>query len=637
VRQVGYKKVLFTSEMKGFFKDVLDGKVREVRKWVDKGQHVDLYDDYGNTALHLAAEKGFRGVCKVLLDAGADVNQKNNSVGWTAVHYAAYEGHNDVLRMLIAHGAIPNMVDKSGDTAETYAEEWENVECLKILREATALIQETLNNQQYTYDSDDKTPSDSDDEDDDESSMMNWVIPPPSQPSTNINANRTNTTTNLTNTQLAKTMDNLASSAVDNVNQNQKLNQQKDNQSDEDIHLSVHFTMPPRASQNRKESDNDSLPELSFEDTVTVSKKTANSGKNYDDDDTESEDTLTLMRKTADMKGTKEGTVRTISIVDRIKNNLSPATTPPGERKATVPTSAKRSEEPKKTGASNEREESVNRAFSQAREIISRERSRNQGATNENDTPVRGRANLRETAIPKELLPLAEQFVNLSSATIPDDMTMSCGSIFERFTNDIDGSETEKDILIKRLKELIEVEGSQVEKGLKDKRQKFLDMDESHKINVNELKSECIIEEENVVQKQIKEKETLEANHLKEERRILKEITNLEEELKTILAPSQLLSTLTPAQKSSSVTKMAPVKPELTELEQELQCCSCGNVCCPPNKIYQCPEGDLICAGCCVSAGASLKTCPACDVELAGMVSRNKVLENIAKKYFMTK
>ena len=84
--------------MGGFFHDVLQGRVRDVKKWVEGGQAVGLYDEYGNTALHMAAEKGFRGVCKVLLDAGADVNQRNESVGWTAVHYAAYEGHADVLR-----------------------------------------------------------------------------------------------------------------------------------------------------------------------------------------------------------------------------------------------------------------------------------------------------------------------------------------------------------------------------------------------------------------------------------------------------------------------------------------------------------------------------------------------------------
>ena len=115
--------------MSDFFKDVLDGKVRDVRKWIERGENITQYDGYGNAAIHLATEKGYRGVCKVLIDAGADVNQRNLSVGWTAVHYAAYEGHTDLLRMLIAHGAIPDLQDSSGDTAETYAREWENNEC----------------------------------------------------------------------------------------------------------------------------------------------------------------------------------------------------------------------------------------------------------------------------------------------------------------------------------------------------------------------------------------------------------------------------------------------------------------------------------------------------------------------------
>ena len=128
-----------SSKMSDFFKDVVDGKVRDVRKWIERGENISQYDGYGNAAIHLATEKGYRGVCKVLIDAGADVNQRNLSVGWTAVHYAAYEGHTDLLRMLIAHGAIPDLQDSSGDTAETYAREWENNECITIIKEAVAI------------------------------------------------------------------------------------------------------------------------------------------------------------------------------------------------------------------------------------------------------------------------------------------------------------------------------------------------------------------------------------------------------------------------------------------------------------------------------------------------------------------
>jgi hypothetical protein len=37
----------------GFFKDVMEGRVRDVKKWLENGQHVGAYDNYGNTALHL--------------------------------------------------------------------------------------------------------------------------------------------------------------------------------------------------------------------------------------------------------------------------------------------------------------------------------------------------------------------------------------------------------------------------------------------------------------------------------------------------------------------------------------------------------------------------------------------------------
>jgi hypothetical protein len=46
----------------GFFKDVLEGRVRDVKKWLEGGQHVGAYDNYGNTALHLGTESlAYRG------------------------------------------------------------------------------------------------------------------------------------------------------------------------------------------------------------------------------------------------------------------------------------------------------------------------------------------------------------------------------------------------------------------------------------------------------------------------------------------------------------------------------------------------------------------------------------------------
>ena len=278
--------------MRGFLKDVMEGKVREVRKWLEKGEAVSQYDEYGNTALHLAAEKGYRGVCKVLLDAGADVNQSNVSVGWTGLHYAAYEGHTDVLRMLLAHGASPDIPDKSGDTAESYAAEWENTECVNILREAAA-ARKAARQTEDLLESDGSLEDSDEDDDDDESSMMNWIMPPPSIPNRPVTAPPP--------ASVAK----------------------PPNDSTEDIQLSIHLNLPPSSQKPETFSEDKAEP---------VSVAAASNGNKESDSDTESEDTLVLIQKSKAIKASRDRESRaqqgnatpcSMSIVDKIKNTLS--------------------------------------------------------------------------------------------------------------------------------------------------------------------------------------------------------------------------------------------------------------------------------------------------------------------------
>jgi len=744
--------------MGGFFKDVLDGKVRDVRRWVEKGQQVGVFDEHGNTALQLAAERGYRGVCKVLIDAGADVNKKNLSVGWTAVHYAAYEGHSDVLRMLIAHGAIPDLKDNSGDTAESYAKEWENTECLTILQEAVALrearskMRTTKSSSDEMFDSDDKTLSDEseeDEEDEDESSMMNWVIPPPSLPSTNIIVNQTNLVNNLVNNQFSKTVDNLSlDTMVENKHntgnpQNTGPTRTGDNDKTKDKIFvakedNVSITREDQENENNQRKEIEMVKhsqDLEIPDVVLIKGDDKNledieekscdltSVTTFDDEDTESEDTLKLLRKTTGINVMRETTPskhRTSSIVDRIKSTLSPAPQLPPDKntkdlsdeslqldidkfldmsigdehykqttrnmwesqreknpelESSTATSKQSTEQNKekvepnnmcqkshaktetpvsrsrpqcqdqvctKEGATasqqevhHRRERSVARALSQAREIIARERSATRGPSQVRDvTGQREMSQVREMTIPRELMPLADHIFSMSSATIPDDMTMSCGSIFDRF-GDLEGGESEKEILLRRLKELIDVEEAQVREDIEQRRKQLAEAEEQHRNKTEKVKANHEREEQEMVKRHKQERETMQARHSAEEERIKGEMTKLEEELESMIAPSLLLSSLTSTQKSPSVAKVVQVKPELSELEQELQCCGCGKVCHPPTKIYQCPEGDLICDKCKGGGKTRLETCPACKVELAGMISRNKVLENIAKKYFL--
>merc|ERR1711874_870040 len=108
--------------------------------------------------------------------------------------------------------------------------------------------------------------------------------------------------------------------------------------------------------------------------------------------------------------------------------------------------------------------------------------------------------------------------------------------------------------------------------------------------------------------------------HQAEEERLGTEIRILNEKLESINIPVTFLP-LSPASSNASNNQRVSA---LSELELELQCCSCGQICSPPTKIYQCSDGDLLCDNC--RADPTLETCPVCNIPLAGQTSRNKVL-----------
>jgi len=623
--------------MGGFFHDVLEGRVRDVRKWVEGGQKVGLYDEYGNTALHMAAEKGFRGVCKVLLDAGADVNQRNESVGWTAVHYASYEGHADVLRMLIAHGARADIADKAGDTAEAYAREWDNEECLRVLQEALGKSRQQATRQSESKadslcdsrDSRSASEEDSDeDEDEDESSMMNWVIPPvaaPPKPAPPVlNMDPTNLKNNLMSSkQLGGAMEDLRGGSK----QAGKWEDEEEASTSSSFSKSKTSTTSSSSKSKARWADEDASSVCSdnYQSVHLALPAQPSKARDIEEDDTESEDTLNLMKE-AEKTKTK---ARPGSIVDRmIKGNHSPAPVAMHESKEVV---RGREETPRRRKLTGD-DVIVVRTIEEAEIKIAAEKVRREKSASRARSASR-EARMRELVAPQGLPfeQLLSMQASLSSATIPDNMTMSCTSILDRLGDE--SVENEKEALLRRLKELLEGEGRQVAEDLSSKKRQLEEVEEDRSRRVKELKEAHKREEEMVEVRQKQEQEEQASRHRGEEDRIGVEIGKLEDELERLAAPSQLLSSLS-CSSNPTTSPLPPVKAELSELEQELQCCACAHVCAPPSLIFQCPEGDLICGAC---RDDGLKSCPSCRLDLAGQTSRNKVLEKIAKKYFKDK
>uniref|UniRef100_A0A1I7U4F5 ANK_REP_REGION domain-containing protein n=1 Tax=Caenorhabditis tropicalis TaxID=1561998 RepID=A0A1I7U4F5_9PELO len=72
-------------------------------------------DKNGYTALHLAAMVGNETVCKILINQGWSLSERDNHSN-TALHLASGRGHTDVLRCLVSCGANMNDADEIGRT-----------------------------------------------------------------------------------------------------------------------------------------------------------------------------------------------------------------------------------------------------------------------------------------------------------------------------------------------------------------------------------------------------------------------------------------------------------------------------------------------------------------------------------------
>merc|ERR1712222_217883 len=102
---------------------------------------------------------------------------------------------------------------------------------------------------------------------------------------------------------------------------------------------------------------------------------------------------------------------------------------------------------------------------------------------------------------------------SLSSATIPDDMsmTMSSASVYDKMatTSSGSGSDGEKEQLLKRLEELMMTEESEMDRNLREKKTKLARMESEYTSSVNELKKELKTEEESLLSRQVAELNSL--------------------------------------------------------------------------------------------------------------------------------
>jgi hypothetical protein len=87
------------------------GRVSELL--IEYGASVNDCDNYGRTALMLAAFIGDNIILKILLRNGANVNIQNNT-GQTALHFAINGGNIEAIELLVNNGTNINIRDNKG-------------------------------------------------------------------------------------------------------------------------------------------------------------------------------------------------------------------------------------------------------------------------------------------------------------------------------------------------------------------------------------------------------------------------------------------------------------------------------------------------------------------------------------------
>ena len=101
----------------GLHEAVISGNLQAIKEHIDAGSNLDEKDQMGGSSpLITAAVFGKTEISLELIEAGADINFKNNE-GSTPLHTAAFFCRTEIVEALLAKGANKAIMNNAGSTA----------------------------------------------------------------------------------------------------------------------------------------------------------------------------------------------------------------------------------------------------------------------------------------------------------------------------------------------------------------------------------------------------------------------------------------------------------------------------------------------------------------------------------------
>lgn len=145
---LGYKKRKEEHKEPSWFRSVQNNEIKEVRKFMHKGQNVNLANRRGRSALMMATYNHHTPLIQLLIESGSDVNQQDDMKN-SPYLYAAAEDYIDVLALM--EGQIDETVtNRYGSTALILACESGSIDSVRWILEHTNTDVDAINQLGWT-------------------------------------------------------------------------------------------------------------------------------------------------------------------------------------------------------------------------------------------------------------------------------------------------------------------------------------------------------------------------------------------------------------------------------------------------------------------------------------------------------